>query len=70
MTEGDVIGTVREFHFEHRILVPHNISGTVTDIKTGSFTVEENICVINDKIPLIHDAGLAGQDPATDPEET
>ena len=52
VAEGDVIGTVREFHFEHRILVPHKISGTVTDIKTGSFTVEEIICVLDDRIPL------------------
>ncbi len=52
VAEGNVIGTVREFHFEHRILVPHNISGTVTDVKTGEFTVEETICVINDKIQL------------------
>jgi V/A-type H+/Na+-transporting ATPase subunit A len=52
VAEGDVIGTVQEFHFEHRILVPHTISGTVTDIKTGSFTVEETVCVINDRIPL------------------
>jgi V/A-type H+/Na+-transporting ATPase subunit A len=52
VSEGDVIGTVREFHFEHRILVPHTISGRVTDIKTGSFTVEETVCVINDRIPL------------------
>jgi V/A-type H+/Na+-transporting ATPase subunit A len=52
VAEGDVIGTVREFHFEHRILVPHDISGKVTDIKTGSFTVEESVCVIDDRIPL------------------
>ncbi len=52
VAEGDVLGTVREFHFEHRILVPHTISGTVTEIKTGEFTVEETICIINNKIPL------------------
>jgi V/A-type H+-transporting ATPase subunit A len=50
--EGDVIGIVREFHFEHRILVPPKISGKVTTINTGSFTVEEIICVLDDKIPL------------------
>jgi len=52
VAEGDVIGIVREFHFEHRILVPHKISGIVTTIKTGSFTVEEIICVLDDKIQL------------------
>jgi V/A-type H+-transporting ATPase subunit A len=49
---GDVLGTVKEFHFEHRILVPQHISGTVTTIKNGSFTVEEIICVLDDKIQL------------------
>ncbi|MDD1696184.1 MAG: V-type ATP synthase subunit A [Methanoregula sp.] len=49
---GDVLGIVNEFHFEHRILVPHNVSGTVTHIKTGSFTVEEIICVLDDKVQL------------------
>ncbi len=52
VAHGDVIGTVREFHFEHRILVPHNVSGMVTDIKNGSFTVDDTICVIDNRIPL------------------
>src|SRR5512133_1818098 len=30
---GDILGTVQEYHFEHRILVPHGIAGTVTDIR-------------------------------------
>jgi len=49
---GDILGTVQEFHFEHRILVPHNISGTVTTIKSGSFTVEDTICILDDTIQL------------------
>ena len=44
---GDVIGTVREFHFEHRILVPPRVSGTVKEIRSGSFTVEETVCVLD-----------------------
>jgi V/A-type H+-transporting ATPase subunit A len=49
---GDIIGTVREFHFEHRILVPHGTAGTVTDIRTGMFTVEETVCTIDGKTDL------------------
>jgi V/A-type H+-transporting ATPase subunit A len=49
---GDIIGTVAEFHFEHRILVPHGVSGAVTDIKSGSFTVEESVCTIDGKTDL------------------
>jgi V/A-type H+-transporting ATPase subunit A len=52
VTPGDILGTVREFHFEHRILVPHNMSGTITDIKSGQFTVEETICTLNTTTPL------------------
>ncbi len=49
---GDVIGTVKEFQFEHRVLVPPKVSGTVTEIRAGLFTVEETICVLDDKIRL------------------
>ena len=44
---GDIIGTVKEFHFEHRILVPHGAAGMVTDIAAGSFTVEETVCTLD-----------------------
>jgi V/A-type H+/Na+-transporting ATPase subunit A len=49
---GDIIGTVKEFHFEHRIIVPHGAAGTVTDIRSGSFTVEETVCTLDGKTPL------------------
>jgi len=49
---GDVIGTVKEFQFEHRILVPPKVSGTVTEIAAGSFTVEEIVCVLDNTIKL------------------
>jgi len=49
---GDIIGTVKEFHFEHRIIVPHGSAGTVTDIRAGSFTVEETVCTLDQKTNL------------------
>ena len=52
VAEGDVIGIVHEFHFEHRILVHHKTSGMVTDIKNGSFTVEDIVCILDDTIQL------------------
>lgn len=45
---GDVIGTVKEFHIEHRIMVPPGISGAVKEIKSGDFTVEDTVCVLED----------------------
>jgi V/A-type H+/Na+-transporting ATPase subunit A len=49
---GDILGTVAEFHFEHRILVPHGAAGTVTDIRAGSFTVEDTVCTLDRKTSL------------------
>jgi V/A-type H+-transporting ATPase subunit A len=47
VAEGDIIGIVPEYHIEHRIMVPPLISGTVTEIKSGSFTVDEPVCTLD-----------------------
>lgn len=49
---GDILGTVKEFHIEHRIMVPPHISGTVREIRSGAFTVEESICILDDNTPI------------------
>lgn len=44
---GDVIGTVKEtIIVEQKIMVPHNIKGTVKEIKEGEFTVDEMVAVV------------------------
>lgn len=46
---GDIIGTVQETqNIQHRILVPPNISGTIDEIKSGKFKVDEIICTLSD----------------------
>ena len=46
---GDVIGTVAETEIvTQKIMVPPNINGTVAEIKEGSFTVDEVVCIIDD----------------------
>ncbi len=46
--EGDILGTVQETDLvEQRIMVPYGIKGTVKDIKSGEFTVEEIIATID-----------------------
>lgn len=41
---GDILGTVQETNLvEHRIMVPVGISGRLTNISAGSFTVEETV---------------------------
>nr|WP_315020636.1 V-type ATP synthase subunit A [uncultured Aminipila sp.] len=44
---GDIIGTVQEtVLIEQRIMVPYGISGVIESIRSGSYTVEETICVL------------------------
>ncbi len=46
---GSIIGEVQETNIMHRIMVPPNMKGgTVKSIKSGSFTVEEVICTLDD----------------------
>ncbi|WP_455238495.1 V-type ATP synthase subunit A [Streptococcus sp.] len=41
---GDIVGTVQETNMvEHRIMVPFGVSGCVTKIAAGSYTVEEPV---------------------------
>jgi len=49
---GDIIGTVPEYHVEHRVMVPPGIEGTVTEIHTGEFTVTDTVCVLDDHTEL------------------
>ena len=50
---GDVIGTVKEYHIEHKIIVPPFVSGTIREIKSGFFTVEEPVCYLENGTPII-----------------
>ncbi len=52
LSPGDIIGTVAEFQFEHRILVPPKVSGKVTEIHAGTFTVDEIVCILDNSIQL------------------
>jgi len=45
---GDILGVVPEFNIEHRIMVPPGLSGTVSEIKSGTFTVEDPVCTLSD----------------------
>lgn len=47
VSEGDVIGTVQETPVVlHKIMLPYKVSGIVKEIKSGSFTVEEIVCIL------------------------
>ena len=47
---GDIIGTVQETkHTVHKILVPPNMKGKITEINAGKFTVAEPVGKLDDK---------------------
>ncbi len=47
---GDVFGTVQENEIIlHKIMVPVGIAGTITDIKSGEFTVDEVVATVKTK---------------------
>jgi len=53
VAQGDVIGTVQETPLVlHKIMVPFGMSGTVTDIKEGEYTIVETICTLDNKSNL------------------
>ena len=56
---GDIIGTVQEtVVVEHRIMVPYGMSGVITDIKQGSFKVEDTVCTLTDKDGKTHNVTM------------
>ena len=56
LNQGDIIGTVQETPVVlHKIMVPYGMSGKVTEIKEGIFTIVEDVCILDDnkKIQLM-----------------
>jgi V/A-type H+/Na+-transporting ATPase subunit A len=54
---GDFIGSVQEFGFEHKIMVPPTVKGgEIAEIKTGEFTVEDVVAKLSDgtELRLMH----------------
>jgi V/A-type H+-transporting ATPase subunit A len=53
---GAILGTVQETNIVHKVMLPPNVkAGTVKVIKSGDFTVDEIICVLDDgrEYPMI-----------------
>ena len=47
VSEGDILGVVQETEIvEHRVTVPHGVSGTIERIFAGEFTIEEPIAIL------------------------
>lgn len=47
VTTGDVLGVVQENNvIEHRVMVPHNVKGTIKKINKGNYTIDDTIAII------------------------
>jgi len=65
---GDIIGSVKETVLvDHRIMVPHKVSGKIKEIKSGEFTVEETVAVVEDAKGGEHELKLLQRWPVRTP---
>ncbi|GMR04600.1 MAG: V-type ATP synthase subunit A [Thermodesulfobacteriota bacterium] len=49
VTPGDVLGSVDETErIVHKVMVPHGVSGTIKEIKSGSVTGHDHVVVLDD----------------------
>jgi V/A-type H+-transporting ATPase subunit A len=46
---GTVLGTVQEYYILHKIMVPPGVSGTLTSITEGDFTVDETVATVGNR---------------------
>ena len=59
VTAGDVIGTVQETDIVlHKIMVPAGVSGTVTEISGGEYTVADTVAKVEDENGNVHELTL------------
>jgi V/A-type H+/Na+-transporting ATPase subunit A len=59
VSPGAILGIVKENSvFEHRILMPVGVSGTVTEIKSGDFTITDTICTVKGEDGKPHDIAM------------
>ncbi|MTH98820.1 V-type ATP synthase subunit A [Roseibium sp. RKSG952] len=65
VSAGDVIGTVPEGRFEHKIMAPFSLNGTwsVERIREGTFTINEVVATITGKSGQTRDLTLVQQWP-------
>lgn len=59
---GDVIGTVQEtLVVEHRIMVPHGVSGVIEEINSGKFTITETVAKVKQDTVAVIDVIKIGR---------
>src|SRR3989344_5120179 len=56
---GDIIGSVQEGAITHKVMVPPKVSGTLTSLTRGSFTVRDTIGEVTSEDGSMHALALA-----------
>lgn len=46
---GTVLGTVQEFYITHKIMVPPGVSGKLTSITEGDYTIDETVATVGNR---------------------
>ena len=68
VTPGDFIGSVKETVLvDHKIMIPHGVSGKIKSIQSGEFTVEETVAVVTDAKGADHEIKLLQRWPVRKP---
>ena len=68
VTPGDFIGSVKETVLvDHKIMIPHGVSGKIKSIQSGEFTVEETVAVVTDAKGVDHEIKLLQRWPVRKP---
>lgn len=52
VSQGQVLGTVKEFDYEHKVMVPPGVSGKVKEISSGTYTVTDIIGKLDSGVDL------------------
>lgn len=56
---GDIIGTVQETNAVlHKIMIPKGIEGTIKEIKSGTYTIDEVVAIVTDDNGDDHDVTM------------
>lgn len=56
---GDIIGTVQETNAVlHKIMIPKGIEGTIKEIKSGTYTIDEVVAIVTDENGDDHDVTM------------
>lgn len=59
VSPGEIIGEVQETPIiKHKIMIPHNVNGELTEITEGKYTVDENVAAVK-TISTTTDIGLS-----------